>query len=175
MEKLIQNSSLLLLSAQNRIKAISAVICILILSITGCMEDPEIIPKLNTLEAESADITGTTAILRGEINKLGNMNITEYGIELSESMLFSPSVTKGLFTRADTGVFHVEFTGLETGTLYYFKAYATVNTSQIYSENRPHFTTKPAGKSRQIDITGSSQYIKPSGTYSRSILIQNGN
>jgi len=38
--------------------------------------------------------------------------------------------------------FQVEFTGLKPNTLYYYKAYVTINTAQVYSQNAAHFTTK---------------------------------
>ena len=133
-------------SAKYRRKSITLILCIFIAALTDCTEEPEVIPKLIALEAVSSDITSGSAILKGEIKTLGNMNIIEYGIEISKNMLLSPSVTKGYTTPAVTGIFQVEFTGLEPNTLYYFKAFATVNTAQVYSENIPHFTTNPARK-----------------------------
>ena len=133
-------------SAKYRHKSIRLILCIFIAAFTSCTEESEIIPKLITIESVSADITSGSAILKGDIKTIGNMNIIDYGIEISKNMLFSPSVTKGYSSPAVTGIFQVEFTGLEPNTLYYFKAYATVNTAQVYSENIQHFTTKPARK-----------------------------
>jgi hypothetical protein len=99
-------------------------------------------PKLNTLITADTDITATTAILKGEILILGNKNIEEYGIEISKSMIFSPSQIKGYKTTPSTGVFQVEFTALDPGTVYYYKAYVLINTAQVYSENYENFTTK---------------------------------
>lgn len=146
MKTLIQNGYHHFCSAKYRSKSGTVIFCILIIALTTCTEVPEVIPKLIALETVSTDITSGSAILKGEIKTPGNMNIIEYGIEISKNMLLSPSVTKGYSTPAVTGIFQVEFTGLEPNTLYYFKAYATVNTAQVYSENIPHFTTKPARK-----------------------------
>jgi hypothetical protein len=108
----------------------------------ACTEDQGILPRLNTPEAVDSGITSTTATLKGEILYLGNMKIIEYGIELSKSMVFSPSVTKGYTTPADTGTFEVEFIDLDPNTLYYYKAYVLINTAYIYSQNVADFTTK---------------------------------
>jgi len=112
------------------------------LGLSACSEDPGILPILNTLEAADTSIGSTSATLRGEILYLGNMKIIEYGIELSKSIIFSPSVTKGYTTPAGTGVFQVGFNDLDPNTLYYYKAYTLINTAYVYSQNVAHFTTK---------------------------------
>jgi hypothetical protein len=99
-------------------------------------------PRLNTLQTVDADITSTSAILKGEIQFLGNMKIIEYGIEISKSMLFTSPQTKGYITPAVIGTFQVEFTNLDPTTLYYYKAYVLINTANVYSQNYEHFTTK---------------------------------
>jgi len=110
---------------------------------SGCTEDSEVNPRLNTIAAADADITATSAVLKGEITYLGNMKIIEYGIELSASQLFTPSTTKSLTTPAPAvGTYQVEFTGLTANSLYYYKAYVLINTARLYSQNVEHFTTK---------------------------------
>jgi hypothetical protein len=113
---------------------------------TSCTEEPIRIPILDTIEATSDEITTSTALLRGELKSLGNINITEFGIEISQDMLFAQSVSGTLPLPATTGVFTVEFTDLEPSAKYYFKAYALINTARVYSSNVPTFTTKPAAK-----------------------------
>lgn len=115
---------------------------VIIFSIISCTEDPQIRPKLDTLKTIDTDIATTSALLKGEILILGNMNIIEYGIEISKNVLFSPSQTKGFITPPSTGVFQVEFIDLDPGTLYYYKAYVLINTAQVYSQNYENFTTK---------------------------------
>lgn len=116
-------------------------------SFPGCTEDYEIEPRLNTIAAADADITATSAILKGEITYIGNMKIIEYGIELSSNQLFAPSTVKSLTTpAAAAGSYQVEFTGLTPNTLYYYKAYVLINTARLYSQNVEHFTTKPGVK-----------------------------
>lgn len=117
----------------------------IVLLISSCVGDmPQIVPILNTLAAADADITSTTATLKGEITYLGNAKIIEYGIELSANQLFTPNTTSSLTTPAPAvGQYQVSFTGLSPNTLYYYHAYVLINTARVYSQNVSHFTTKP--------------------------------
>jgi hypothetical protein len=124
-----------------RMVKIFLILSILVL-ITCCSRDSAIEPRLNTLKAVDTDITSATALLKGEVTYLGNMKIIEYGIELSKNQTLIPSQTKGIAGLPDLGQFEVEFTGLEPNTVYYYKAYALINTAYVYSQNREHFTTK---------------------------------
>jgi hypothetical protein len=108
----------------------------------ACSEDPGIDPVLKTIQAADADITSTTAKLKGEIQILGNKNIIEYGIELSKSQLFTSPIRKSYTTPAVVGPFEVDFTGLDPNTLYYYRAYVVINTAHVYSQESLHFTTK---------------------------------
>jgi hypothetical protein len=115
--------------------------CILF-SFISCAKEHDVMPRLNTLQVSDSEIGTTTAKLKGEVLIVGNMNIIEYGIELSKSMLFTSPVNKGISDTPATGVFEVDFTGLEPNTLYYYKAYALINTANVYSQGYLHFTTK---------------------------------
>jgi hypothetical protein len=119
---------------------------LLIVLLHACQDESVLLPRLNTLKAADSDITSTSAIVKGEITYVGNQKIIEYGIEISKSMIFTPSTTKGFTTPADTGIFEVEFTGLDPNTQYYFKAYTLINTAYVYSQNAEKFTTKAAGR-----------------------------
>jgi hypothetical protein len=113
--------------------------------IMPCCEDKyeDVLPMLNTLETSDADITSTTATLKGEVTDLGNMRILEYGIEISKSQIFSPS-TKGKIDGApDLGTYEIQFTGLTPNTKYYYKAYVLINTAEHYADGYLNFTTKP--------------------------------
>jgi phosphodiesterase/alkaline phosphatase D-like protein len=138
----------LFITSRSVLKSISVAFSLvfILLTFSSCSEKTDVLPKLNTIQVTDADITSTSAILKGEIQTLGNMNIVEYGIELSKTMTFTTPVNKGFTTSAATGVFQVEFTLLDPNTTYYYKAYAVVNTAHIYSDNKLHFTTKAAGK-----------------------------
>mgnify|MGYP001320557277 FL=1 len=108
----------------------------------ACDDDYVLMPKLTTLKAEDADITTSSALLKGRIIWTGNQKILEYGIELSKTALFNPSDTNSIKHSPDTGIFSIPFTGLEPGTQYFFKAYVLINTAQVYSQNVEKFTTK---------------------------------
>jgi hypothetical protein len=125
-------------------KSVSAFFLLFVLTFlfNTCKEDPSVMPELTTLKTADTDITATTAVLKGEVLILGTRNIIEYGIEISKSMIFSPSEIKGYSATPSVGVFEVEFTDLDPGTLYYFKAYVLINTAQVYSRNYENFTTK---------------------------------
>ena len=127
------------------IKSVSAIFCLLLITFTNCTEKPETLPELSTIETAAADITSTSAILKGDLKSLGNMKIVEYGIEISKSMLFSASEIRVITTPAVTGIFQVEFTNLEPNTIYYYRAFASVNTGQVHPKEIPylHFTTNP--------------------------------
>jgi hypothetical protein len=144
MINIYQNIIPLLLSARTRLKSILTVFIFfgLTLIFSTCIDDYEIAPTLNTLQPVDSNITATTAILKGDIQIVGNMLIIEYGIEISKSMLFSPSLKKGFTTTPVKGVYQVEFTDLEPNTLYYYRAYALINTAYINSQTAAHFTTK---------------------------------
>jgi hypothetical protein len=118
------------------------VILSVIILLASCSDDSNVEPRLDTKVASDAAITSTTAALKGEFTFLGNMKIIEYGIELSRNQLFSPSQNKGINGAPDLGEFEVNFTGLDPGTVYYFKAYALINTAYVYSKNVEQFTTK---------------------------------
>ena len=122
---------------------LSALFILVTLSLTSCSEKEELKARLNTIPAADADITATSAILKGEISYLGNMKIIEYGVELSVNQLFTPSTTESLTTPDPAvGIYQVEFNGLTPNSLYYYKAYVLINTARVYSLNVEHFTTK---------------------------------
>lgn len=108
----------------------------------SCTDDPPQRPILITHDIVEQNITNSTAILKGELANLGTMKIEEYGIILSKNMLFDPYVTEKSSQPAALGVYQFQFTGLESNTLYYYKAYALVNTAMVFSDNLKQFTTK---------------------------------
>jgi len=113
-------------------------------ALNSCAEDPPRSPRLNTHDVTESDISGTTATLKGEITDLGTMKIEEYGIIISKNMLFEPFISEKSTQTAKLGVFQFQFTGLEPGTRYFFKAYALVNTAMVFSERYKEYTTTAA-------------------------------
>jgi len=114
------------------------------LILQSCEEkDEDVLPTLVNIETGDADITSTTATLKGEVTDLGNMRILEYGIEISKTQIFSPS-TKGKIDGAPAlGTYEIQFSGLSPNTKYYFKAYVLINTAEHYADGYLSFTTKP--------------------------------
>lgn len=106
-------------------------------------QEVKVQPTLKTVAAADADITSTSAKLKGEVVSVGNMTITEYGIEISKSQLFTNPLSQTITGAPTVGTFEVTFTGLESNTKYYFKPYALINTARVYSDGYLNFTTKP--------------------------------
>lgn len=139
-----QNRIGLLLPGKPRGKSVLVVFIFLVLTLTliNCTNDFGIGPVLNNLQPVDSNITSTTAILKGEIQSVGNKLIIEYGIEITNTY-FSQSLKKGFTTTPVVGIYQVEFTGLEPNTLYYYRAYALINTAYVNPQTAAHFTTKP--------------------------------
>jgi hypothetical protein len=147
MQILLQEIKLLFTGREAKLLVFPALVFTFVLFVHICMsctDDPPKSPKLNTHDIAEQDITSSTAILKGELTNLGTMKIEEYGIILSKNMLFDPFVTEKSTQPAVLGVYQFQFTGLVSNTLYYFKAYALVNTAMVFSDNLKQFTTKPA-------------------------------
>jgi len=129
-----------------RLPDVMRVLAVMLISLTlpsSCKEDTVLIdPVLNSIQAADADITSSTADLKGEITILGNRKIVEYGIQISASMIFTNYTDKKVLTTPVAGQFTVNFTGLIPNTIYYYRAYAIVNTAHIYAPDPLHFTTK---------------------------------
>jgi hypothetical protein len=125
-----------------RVIILSAVILFTGVFTSSCYDEYIVNPKLNTLDVDDADITATTAKLKGEFLWVGNQKLVEYGIVVSKNNLFNPSLVFVNSAEPAAGVFEIEATGLEPGKFYYYKAFATINTAQIYSQNVKSFTTK---------------------------------
>jgi len=109
---------------------------------TSCSDEAVVLPVLSVVQVAEADITSTSAKLKGEIISLGNQKIAEYGIEISKSQLFSSPVRNHLNPPAVTGQFEVDFTGLDPDTRYYYRAYTVINTAHKYSPDYLNFITK---------------------------------
>jgi hypothetical protein len=123
--------------------AATGLIVVSLMLLTYCKEEAaDQLPVLNTIQAADADVTSSTADLKGEITILGNQKIVEYGIQISPSLIFSTYTDKKTSAVAAVGEFTVNFTGLNPNTIYYYRAYAIVNTAHIYAPDPLHFTTK---------------------------------
>lgn len=131
-------------------KGISFKLCsILIVSLSAGIlfstcEKPERIVKLSTLEAVEADISYTSVKLKGEVTDPGSKAIEDHGILLSENS--TPRVgnarVESLGPLNSKGIFQVQVTGLTKNTTYYFRAFVTVDGTDIYADKIISFKTK---------------------------------
>lgn len=97
-------------------------------------ERPERIAAIGTVEFVEADISYTSATLKGNITDLGSQPIDDYGIIISENASFINPVPKSGPSNPKKGEFQLEFTGLIKNTNYFFKAYVTVNSETFYGK-----------------------------------------
>ncbi len=97
---------------------------------------------LATLTTDAvSSITQTTAVSGGNITDDGGGNITVRGVcwSISQSPTINDNYTDD---GAGTGAFTSNITGLNTGTTYYVRAYATNEAGTAYG-NEVSFTTEP--------------------------------
>jgi len=84
----------------------------------------------------SASITSSSVILGGNVTGIGCNNVIERGIYYSTTNAFADgagtkvSETSGPYS---TGVFTINVTGLNSGTVYYYKAFATSLSGTVYT------------------------------------------
>ncbi|MGD0583453.1 MAG: hypothetical protein ABR974_10960 [Bacteroidales bacterium] len=113
-----------------------------VIIMAACDDTYEQEPIVNTFQVADSNVTATSAKVKGQIQLLGTQQIIEYGIELYKGGITNLVDHKGFNNAATTDTFTVVFTGLDPSTLYYYWAYATVNTTRVHSQTVPHFTTK---------------------------------
>ncbi len=110
---------------------------ILLLLLPGCKKED--IPTVKT--GDVASITRTTASCSGEILSQGDSEVTERGIcwSTTDKPLISDNI---IVDDSDGNSFTVELTGLEPGTEYFVRAYATNRYGTGYGEVKA-YTTDP--------------------------------
>ncbi len=107
-------------------------------------EKPQRVIQLTTLEALPADISFTSATLKGEITDLGSAPIEDHGILVSvnSNPRIGSSNVVSLGKCSSRGGFQVRAENLVVNTTYYFWAFVSVNGEDIYSEPNRQFKTK---------------------------------
>lgn len=93
------------------------------------------IPTITT--PTSASITTSSVVLGGNLTAIGCTDVTERGIYYSTTNGFADGAgTKVSETSASyaTGIFILNVTGLNSGTIYYYKAFATSSAGTTYSD-----------------------------------------
>jgi len=115
---------------------------IIITALITC-EKPERVVQFTTLEAQTADVSYTTATLKGEITDAGSKPIGDHGILISTDAnpRVGNSTVKSLGSRSSKGVFSANVTDLTKNTTYYFRSYVTIEGVDTYAEKICSFTT----------------------------------
>ncbi len=126
-------------------------------------EKPEREILVTTLEALPAEISFTTAILKGEIIDMGSAPIEDHGILISENSppVVSNSKVESLGMPSSKGSFQVNAENLNVNTTYYFRAFANVNHENVYADSIKKFKTKECNlatviTSNVLSVTSSS-------------------
>lgn len=136
------------------------VLLVLVFSIsTGCeKKPPETTPVIATVSA--TDITKNSAVSGGEITSDGGSPVTARGICWSTDA--NPAIDDNFTTDgAGPGIFTSNITGLNPGTTYYIRAYATNGIGTAYG-NELNFTTNPLAVGDEY-LGGKIAYILKQG------------
>jgi hypothetical protein len=116
---------------------------------------------LATVITTGADVTGTTAVVGGNITSDGGGNITARGICWGTTI--NPTVNNNKTTEGTgTGIFSSTITGLSSGETYHARAYATNSAGVAYGDDVSFVATgdKPTATTGDADPqTGSSAWL----------------
>jgi|GEM_PF-974505 len=125
-----------------------------------CSDDdkPQVIPVVATLAA--SDITPGSVVLNGKITDDGNATITETGFVYSNAVS-TPTVADDKVELNDIdGEFSTLLEGLNSGTIYYIRAYATNGIGTGYGDVINVTTENAAPTTGNVSITGSLEVNK---------------
>jgi uncharacterized protein (TIGR02145 family) len=122
---------------------ISVILITILIAFNSC-EKPKRAVQVTALEALPADVSFTSATLKGEINDLGSGPIEDHGILVSANSnpRIGNSNAVSLGKCSSRGGFQVKAENLAINTTYYFRAFASINGEDIYSEPVRQFKTK---------------------------------
>ncbi len=122
---------------------ISVILITILIAFNSC-EKPQRAVQVTALEALPADVSFTSATLKGEINDLGSGPIEDHGILVSANSnpRIGNSNAVSLGKCSSRGGFQVKAENLAINTTYYFRAFASINGEDIYSEPVRQFKTK---------------------------------
>ena len=116
---------------------------VFLLMITGCKKSSSsTVPLISTTQVTSID--STTALSGGEIFSDGGDPVTARGVCWSTNS--GPTITDNKTSDgAGTGTFSSSITGLNKGTLYYVRSYATNLSGTTYGQAVTFTTLSPSG------------------------------
>lgn len=137
------------------------VLILLVIFTASCEKEPSVrLPEVKTFNA--IDISGISAILRGEVLNDGGSEVTEYGIYWGKHHIPQHWGEK-LVTGNGTGEFSVQINGLAENTRYFFIAYAVNEKGRSVGERLSFITSPsvPEVKTLQVlGITSSSALLR---------------
>jgi endonuclease I len=133
------------------------------------------LPTINT--PSSSNVTTNSAILGGNISATGNGTITQSGIYYSTTNGFANGTgTKATASATTTGAFTTYVGSLNSGTNYYFKAFATNSAGTAYSTQGTFTTGSVSGPTifatNQIGTGSTLAYGKVNGSVNKILLIK---
>ena len=146
------------------------VLAALLWAFTGCQpneEDPQ--PESSTVRTDApTNVDFTSATFGGSVTKLGTGGVTDHGFVWGETT--DPDLTatgkQSFGTKAETGLFTHDVTGLTAGVTYHVRAYVTDAQGTVYGENRTFsttndptitsFTPTEGGQNDTLTITGTN-------------------
>lgn len=124
----------------NQFPGIKVLVVLFFVALTGCeKKPPETTPVITT--AAASEITKNSAISGGEVTSDGGSPVTARGVCWSTDS--NPSLDDNFTTDgAGTGTFTSNITGLNPGTGYYIRSYATNSIGTAYGDELT-FSTNP--------------------------------
>ena len=102
---------------------------------------PPVLPILSTATLDISDITGSSAVGAVTVLNNGGSLVTEAGVCWSTDRITYHKVPSDTKNPTDIGTFISNMTGLNNGTLYYVKGYATNGVGTSYSSETSFITT----------------------------------
>ena len=127
----------------------------------------------------SSNITTTTATLGGSVTSDGGSAITERGVVYSvtstnNNPLIGGSGVSKVTTSGTTGSFAIPVTGLDVGTDYSFKAYATNSVGTSYTTPVSTFSTLPTLTAPVLALPTSSSITMTTATLGGTVSSDGG-
>lgn len=125
----------------------------LLFSILACESAEESTPLLMTIDFMEYESEGRY-IITGTIASMGDQEISSLGVCWGESENpDNEGCSLELEPPFSTGKFTVSVSGLAASTCFYFRAYAVLNSTTVYSEIK-EFTTRPSAENMLMDADG---------------------
>lgn len=138
-----------------------AALSLIIVFTTGCKKEEATENKVPDVKSYGAtEITYSSALLKGEVINENGTAVTTRGFCLSEN---PDAGLDDLIIQVNfgPGIFDYEIDGLESGKIYYFRAFATNSTGTAFGEEKS-FTTANLPGNPVIQLKEGSQYISTS-------------